>query len=329
METDLIIREYSNDDIVNILELLNKNLKGQQHLNIKRDVNWWNWKYENNIFGKPIITVAEYKGKIIACRPFWPWRLNIRGKIINCYQPVDSVVDKDFRGKGLFTKLTSNSLLEVSKKTDLIFNFPNEQSLGAYLNLGWSYVGKLEWYVKIKKVMRSCKQLMNQTGYDSIKLQENDKISEQKINQIREIYEFNGVFKTNITKEFLKWRYLQHPQLNYGMNLIIESKNKQFTYVFIINENDYGRELVVLDYFGSKDLFINMLAELDVLSLRYNTSFISIIKKKNVFEKELMKRFYIKQKRKNFVVLPTNLTLDNIAQKFERWDISLGMHDSI
>src|SRR5690625_4830387 len=129
MDKEIIIRKYKKNDEYQILKLLNRNLNKQQHLNIERNIDWWKWKYEKNPFGDPIIYLGEYNKKVIAVRSFWPWTLNVRGKELISYQPLDSVVDKDFRRRGLFTKLTREFLQEHGDYIDLVYNFPNNQSL--------------------------------------------------------------------------------------------------------------------------------------------------------------------------------------------------------
>ena len=328
MIDDLLIREYQENDEHQILDLLNSNFKGQQHLNIERDLKWWEWKYKNNPFGDPIINVIEHDKKIIACRPFWPWELTVRGRELKCYQPVDAVVDKHYRGCGIFTKLTTKTLLENKDRIDLIFNFSNEQSIRANLRVGWTFIGKLHWYVKVNNIGSSFKQMRNSTGFISVRQEDDDRINKLKIDQVKEIFDFSGKFKTDRTKEFLIWRYMQHPQINYGMK-IIETKNKQFAYIYEVNENKFGRELIVVDYFGDMELFNYMLEELDAISKKYSTAFITLISKHNTPANSLLRKLYVKQKRKNFLVMPLNLEIEQSAIKYNNWDMFLGMHDSV
>ncbi len=328
MEDQIILREYKNEDIHQILELLNRNFGNQQHLCIKRDMNWWKWKYEKNIFGTPIIYVAEHNERIVGVRPFWPWKLNIRGKNLKCFQPLDSAVDKEYRGKGIFTKLTKKALIENIEGIDLIFNFPNEQSLGADLRLGWSFVGKLQWYVKINKPLNTYYLIKNNVGFKSYKLDIEDLINEEKIMKCKDNFNFDEQLKTVRRKEFLTWRYLEHPQVSYGMN-IIEKYEKQLIYVYEVNENKYGRELIVLDYFGEMGYFKDLLSELNRLCKKYGIAFICMLNKYNTPQNLLKKSLYFKQKKKNFVVLPLNLELNSISLKYNSWDIFLGLHDSI
>ena len=328
MENNISIREYRDEDKNQILDLLNRNFEKQQHLNIIRDNEWWEWKYEKNIFGKPIIYVAESSKKIIAVRPLWPWRLNIRGNELDCFQPLDSVVDVEFRGKGLFSKMTRKAINENIDDIDIVFNFPNRQSIGANLNLGWSLVGKLQWYIKINKPIGTLSLYRHYGSFKSVKLDTEDLITFDKVNNLAEYINFDGKLKTKRDNAFLSWRYLEHPKINYGMG-IIKNRCSNLVYVYEVNENDHGRELIIVDYFGNLRLFNEMLQEINSLSNKYKTAFTLILKKYNTPLNILIRNCYFKMSNKNFVVLPLNIALNNIGTKYDNWDIFLGMHDSV
>ena len=297
MIDNIIIREYKESDKNQVLELLNRNFEKQQHLKVNRNENWWKWKYEDNIFGKPIIYVATHNEKIIGVRPFWPWKLNIRMKEFNCFQPIDSVVDNEYRGLGIFTRMTKKAILENEDKIDLIFNFPNNQSLRGYLNIGWSYIGKLEWYVKINRPIETLSLLKNYTNFNSLKLNEINSITASKISNIKYKGNINGKLKTSRSKSFLTWRYLNHPVLNYGMGTVI-SGNKALNYIYEINESEHGRELIVVDYFGELAIFDKMLKDINDISKNYKAAYIIILKKYDTPSKVLIRNLYFKLKRK-------------------------------
>lgn len=99
--------------------------------NMNYNIDWYNWKYIDNIYGNSHIILAYYKDKVVGIRSFW--RNDINGHL--CYQPCDTAVLKEFRGKGIFSKMT---LLALEKTEEaFIYNFPNNNSLPGYLKLGW------------------------------------------------------------------------------------------------------------------------------------------------------------------------------------------------
>lgn len=329
MLNQINIRAYENKDKLQILELLNRNFNKQEHMKLNRDIEWWEWKYEKNIFGKPIIYIAEHNGKIIGVRPFWPWKLTIGDKKLNCFQPIDSVVDPEYRGIGIFTILTKTILKENSNLMDLVFNFPNEQSVQGNLKMGWTFVSRLQWYVKINDLFSIGKLMKNFRDFHSCPLQENDRISREKLNQIPINSSNDNKLKSLESFEFYYWRYLEHPKMNYGLN-IINKNGKKFFYIFEINENNYGKELIILDYFGDFSLFKEFLKEINVISKKYKITYTLIIKKYEDLPKHLLfKNLYLPHQKKNLVVLPLSKEFQSVSAQYNNWQISLAMHDSV
>ena len=148
---DIKIREYFDEDAKKIIDLNESVFSKQEYFEIRRDKNWFEWKNFKNPFGNSIIMVSEKEnGEIVGSRIFWAWKFKVRSSIILAYQPIDTVVHPDYRGKGLFRRMTILALKKaVEKGAKVIFNFPNMNSLPGNLKLGWNYLGKLEWYVKI------------------------------------------------------------------------------------------------------------------------------------------------------------------------------------
>ncbi len=95
------------------------------------NIHWFNWKYLDNIYGDSYIVLAYDEDDIIGIRSFW------RNDIDNIlsYQPCDTAVLKEYRGRGIFSQMTKIALKEVEGA--FIYNFPNENSLPGNLKLGW------------------------------------------------------------------------------------------------------------------------------------------------------------------------------------------------
>lgn len=100
---------------------------------------FFKWKHIDNPFGKSYGLLAIDNGTIIGLRMFMFWEFKKKDDkhLIRAIRPVDTVVHIDYRGKGLFKKLTLKGLEACNGKYDLIFNTPNENSLPGYLKMGW------------------------------------------------------------------------------------------------------------------------------------------------------------------------------------------------
>ncbi len=106
------------------------------------DLEWFNWKYMDDIYGDSYMVLAFHEDKIVGIRNFW--RNDIDGHL--CYQPCDTAVLKEFRGRGIFLNMSLIALKEI--KEAFIYNFPNENSLPGNLKLGW----KINKYCYLKPV---------------------------------------------------------------------------------------------------------------------------------------------------------------------------------
>ena len=125
-------------DLQCIVSLLIKNL----NQNISEDN--FRWKHLENPFGQSYGQIALCNDKIIAVRIFMRWEFaDLNGTIRKGLRPVDSVTDPNYRGKGIFNKLTNKCLENCLDKDEIIFNTPNNNSLPLNLKLGWRKVSGL------------------------------------------------------------------------------------------------------------------------------------------------------------------------------------------
>lgn len=89
-------------------------------------------KYENNIYGPSLLTVAYVDGYPAGADVMW--RNDVKGK--KAYQTVDTCVLEPFRGMGLFKKITCHELDFLGYET-LVYGFPNVNSYPGYIKMGW------------------------------------------------------------------------------------------------------------------------------------------------------------------------------------------------
>lgn len=121
---------------------------------MKYDLDWFDWKYIGNIYGDSYIVLAYDHAKLVGIRSFW--RNDIDGNI--SYQPCDTAVSKEYRGRGIFSKMSLVALEGIDD--GFIYNFPNENSLPGNLKLGW----EINKYYYLKLVFNRFK-LKNESRY--------------------------------------------------------------------------------------------------------------------------------------------------------------------
>lgn len=92
----------------------------------------FNRKFIQNIYGPSVLVVVYIDDVPSAARALW--RNDIDGK--EAYQPGDTCVMENCRGKGVFSIMTKKSIAFLPESA-IIYNFPNPNSYPGYLKMGW------------------------------------------------------------------------------------------------------------------------------------------------------------------------------------------------
>ena len=327
---DPIIRFSEEKDKEEILSLLNSGFLGIQRSSRKRNEKFWDWKIINNPFGKSLLTIAESDGKIIAVSNFWPWEFNIRGSVIKALQPCDSMVHPDYRGKGIF-KLMRLYGLELARKSGFkfLFNFPNRNSLKAYLSIGWHYQGKILWHIKILNPLKFMHGLYYQNKTDPFNIGSNYAIDIDIINRTYlNSFCYNGYLKINRIEGFHEWRYLNHYNRSYGM-VFYENGKKSTIAIFTVNQNNKTREMVIVDLIGSTENSVPLIKMVLEAGRQMNVDMIAMMNNPLFKTSALMRVGFVPIKYKNMVVLPLDLSLEAIIKDYSSWSLMACLHDSI
>lgn len=89
-------------------------------------------KFIQNIYGSSVLVVVYIDDVPSAARALW--RNDIDGK--EAYQPGDTCVMENCRGKGVFSIMTKKSIAFLPDSA-IIYNFPNPNSYPGYIKMGW------------------------------------------------------------------------------------------------------------------------------------------------------------------------------------------------
>ena len=109
-ESRIVVRRAEDSDKEQIIDLIESVFSKQEYYANNRTLEWWNWKYEKNVFGKSIIIVAEDNSKIVGTRILWAWKFVLEETILKAYMPVDTVVHPEYQGKGLFLSIAREAM---------------------------------------------------------------------------------------------------------------------------------------------------------------------------------------------------------------------------
>jgi GNAT superfamily N-acetyltransferase len=141
-EDDVLVRPATGADDPAVLALLRTALGKKPEDPYET---FFHWKHRENPFGRSPAWVAEHAGRVVGYRTFLRWEFETPGGArTRAVRAVDTATDQDFRGRGIFQRLTLVGLESLEQEgVDLVFNTPNDLSRPGYLKMGWSVVGRL------------------------------------------------------------------------------------------------------------------------------------------------------------------------------------------
>ncbi len=113
--------------------------------------------YEQEFQRTHCIRIVALDGERVAgFQSFFYWPVVIDGNEVQSYQSGNSLVHRDYRGKGLFGKML-NFIHEPGSgfNAELLIGFPVEASYNSFMRNGWLNPFNLQWYVKPLNPVRS------------------------------------------------------------------------------------------------------------------------------------------------------------------------------
>ncbi|HJN17473.1 MAG TPA: GNAT family N-acetyltransferase [Armatimonadota bacterium] len=141
---DWRIREATDAHEAQALDLLARGL------NLPRfDREFWDWRYRDAPPGKGIVLVAEAGGRVIGVVGAIPFAMLAGDQELLTYQGVDSYVDADYRGRGVFAALGAALVDHMADRGGHIaWAFTSPMSHGAYTGkLGYRHVTDVPYWV--------------------------------------------------------------------------------------------------------------------------------------------------------------------------------------
>jgi GNAT superfamily N-acetyltransferase len=189
---------------------------------IPRSREFWEWKHFKNPFGISPAFVAINDKEIVGLRTFMRWIWGVNGAELTALRAVDTVVHPDYRGKGIFSRLTLLLLEQVqSEGANFIFNTPNKASLPGYLKMGWRRVTRVPVSIRpvhlfrtLSRVIRGGKTTLPEQNKNSIHALFEDPKLDSFLSNI--IEKEDGRYRTPRFRDYLKWRYAEIPGFTYG-----------------------------------------------------------------------------------------------------------------
>jgi GNAT superfamily N-acetyltransferase len=247
MERAWSVRTYEKGDENGIFELM-KAVYSEEKYYREEWMQWWRWMYTENPVGVSRILVADHDGKIVGQYPLILVNMKIGEEIIKGSQNIDLMTHPDYQHQGIFFTLEKRALSEAGKEgINITYGFPNEPAYLGHLKSGWFDVCSLQVMIKpfnlenalkrrIKnkfmiKIYTTIGKLIINLFYRAKKPPKVDSLTITKISSFDDrIDDFWKKISNDHEiiivrdKEYLNWRYVNIPNINYTIYLAEEGE---------------------------------------------------------------------------------------------------------
>lgn len=203
MQKELTVREGQPEDLKGIIDLFLQSLGTEGGVPTAK---FWQWKHVNNPFGESPVLLALDGEKIVGLRAFMRWQWSVNGNTYPAFRAVDTATHPDYRGRGIFRKLTTQLVDTIVKEEphSFIFNTPNSMSRPGYLKMGWEILGKPELKVMLIPPIGGNAKINSPSVADIERVVHNTKYD-------------NSHIHTKFSPQYVEWRYLSVPDLPYHL----------------------------------------------------------------------------------------------------------------
>ena len=228
------IREYRKGDEEGIVSLFN------QIYDTSRKEDYWKWQFMDNPSGDPIIVVAEEDSKIIGQCTLLPTEKIIEGKEVLAGDSIDTMILKEYRGKGIYEEMAKKSYeIGAEKGIKIRTGFPTKEALRGLLgDIGGIFVTDIPLFINIykmdnflvgivkinflAKLLAVPSLLISKFVYkeQKLKIKENYQIGEInefgiEFDKLWDKIKVDSPIMTKRSSEFLNWRIKNHPSIDY------------------------------------------------------------------------------------------------------------------
>ena len=248
----------SEDEKQAILDLTKKTFGNVEISNSS----YFDWQYRNNPDGKAIVLLArdDSNDLIVGTNTITPSKLIVDGEEIMSSLACNVQVHPNYRKKGIFSKLLlSMPESALANGIHSLFAIPNDNSFKAFINEGSTEITQLPLLVRPIRFSQYFRFPIKQI------LKPFDILWKKKKTFPYSIEQLNGNFDDSFeilakktsnrvsvmhsrTKEFLNWRYKNHPTRKYQI-FTLKENNELLGYIITkIHYLDKKKVGVLLDY---------------------------------------------------------------------------------
>jgi len=275
LKNKLISRDLTVEDCARLPSLVRK------VWNVDTTENYWKWKYFDCPFKIKCIVIENKDGDIVAIVSFWLRPAKFGSKVFSPGTIVDIMVAPKFRGGKAFGFIMKRIDMEIIKKI-FIFGFPNPIShklflifFGKYkaidtnISIFVSVVNAGVFINSIKPVKKIAGNISRSFQKLHLRINRNKRILVQQVKAIGD--EFDKLWEDvsreyywiqNRGKDYIQWRYQQHPIHKYQIWKATEDNRIVGYLITTINKEPDRVRGMLIDWLVSRnrnDIFKEML----------------------------------------------------------------------
>jgi GNAT superfamily N-acetyltransferase len=315
--------------------------------------NFFDWQYLDNPDGKAVVIVAkdeEKNNSIIGVESILPMNLMVNQKIIKASLSCNSYVDPDYRKKGIFSKLIS--FVKNESKTNnisCIYSVANDNSFHLFMKKNSHEISNLPLLFRPVRLSNYFPFPLNTF------LHIFDIMWKIKKNNNQNIIEFNNYFDESFevlckkvneripiikhrTKEYLNWRYKDHPTREYKTFVLKENSNLEgyiITRKTIVNGKSIG---VIVDFLVDSNTNSEKIKDLIQTALydfwNSDVSVIVAVFGPSTLEYQLLSKNgfkiapkFVKPQSAHFILINSDSKDFDELKNYENWFFSFGDYD--
>lgn len=248
---DIEVRRAEEADLAAVLDLMRSSLDWRPE---DPNEEFFDWKHHQNPFGRSPAWVALHDGRIVGFRTFLRWMfVDDEQREIRAVRAVDTATAPEFRGLGIFRRLTLRAVAEFTESgVGFVFNTPNEFSRPGYLSMGWAVSRRLPVGVRLAGLPSVGRMVRARTpaslwseasdvGLPAARALEDDPL----VSALLEHAPAHGV-RTLRTSAYLRWR-TGFPALHYRVLLASDGNPQAGGLVFRLRRRGPAVEAAVVE----------------------------------------------------------------------------------
>jgi GNAT superfamily N-acetyltransferase len=200
------------------------------------------WRYFENPCAKIFAAFAIDEDKLVANYSVSPVEIIRDGNIYPAALSLNTMTHPDYMGRGLFVDLTKLVYKELSRQGyELVMGFPNGLSNRVFVNkLGWKDI------YEIPTMELSISNIANPISFEKNIIEDSNFEM-----QYQEFSKVSLKWGINKSREYLKWKYRNHPSTQYFNYVILDETDKTVRSWIICKE--YQNRLNIIDRFFNNE----------------------------------------------------------------------------